>query len=339
MLDMNVLMLEMITLLNLNRVLTSNEVFPQILSKEAMSDLDDDGLYFGACFDDNNAAEYDLNENEFDLNKYASLGKYDMIIKAEMDATDNIIRNVGWLDHCPDESLSVNKKPVEPEKFQSATTWKAIVQKTRERVISEKTQHISVAMSKSSKFSKHSDPNANNVMVVDQSYFEYHFKANNVQRQMKVDTTVLKFYLNSEQERAFRIIANHSSSPCIEQLKLYLGGMAGTGKSQVIKALMDFFTVMKESHRFVVLGPTGTAAAQQNGSTYHYFLGINPSIDNRNEAKAIAQLKSRLEGVDYNFIDEISMLSCHDMYKISSKLAKALNVHDKPFGGVIVFSV
>jgi hypothetical protein len=36
------------------------------------------------------------------------------------------------------------------------------------------------------------------------------------------------------------------------------------------------------------------------------------------------------------FIDEVSMLACHDMYKISSQLAKALNVHEKPFGGVNV---
>ena len=33
------------------------------------------------------------------------------------------------------------------------------------------------------------------------------------------------------------------------------------------------------------------------------------------------------------FLDEVSMLSYHDMYRVSAQMAKAFNVHDKPFGG------
>ena len=41
----------------------------------------------------------------------------------------------------------------------------------------------------------------------------------------------------------------------------------------------------------------------------------------------------------YIFIDEVSTLACHDMYKISAQLAKALNAFDLPFGGMnIIFS-
>jgi hypothetical protein len=33
------------------------------------------------------------------------------------------------------------------------------------------------------------------------------------------------------------------------------------------------------------------------------------------------------------------MLSCHDLYKINSKLAKAMNIYDLPFGGInIIFA-
>ena len=74
----------------------------------------------------------------------------------------------------------------------------------------------------------------NDVMIVDQTYFTHNFKAQTIQRQNMIDATVTKFRLNLEQERAFRIVANHSSSSASEQLKMYLGGMAGTGKSQVI---------------------------------------------------------------------------------------------------------
>ena len=44
-----------------------------------------------------------------------------------------------------------------------------------------------------------------------------------------------QFELNTEQERAYRIIANHAVAEDADQLKMYIGGMGGTGKSQVLK--------------------------------------------------------------------------------------------------------
>ena len=49
------------------------------------------------------------------------------------------------------------------------------------------------------------------------------------------------------------------------QLKMYLGGMGGTGKSQVLKALVEFFKDRNESHRIIIIAPTGSAAALLNG--------------------------------------------------------------------------
>ena len=47
----------------------------------------------------------------------------------------------------------------------------------------------------------------------------------------------------------------------------------------------------------------------------------------------------KLEDVDYIFIDEVSMMSCQDMYKVSSQLAKALNIPYLPFGSInIIFA-
>src|SRR3984885_12624838 len=80
---------------------------------------------------------------------------------------------------------------------------------------------------------------------------------------------------------------------------------------------MEFFKSRNESHRFVVLAPTGTAAALLHGSTYHSFLGV--PIDGqtafRNETTNNAQVKT------------------------SSQLAKALNEFDLPYGGInMIFS-
>ena len=99
---------------------------------------------------------------------------------------------------------------------------------------------------------------------------------------------------------------------------------------------MQFFKSRNESHRFVVLAPTGTAAALLQGSTYHSFLGV--PIDGqealRNEATNNAQVRTRLDGVEYIFLDEVSMVACDDNYKISSQLAKGLNEFGLPYGGI-----
>src|SRR6202051_4637601 len=136
-----------------------------------------------------------------------------------------------------------------------------------------------------------------------------------------VVSTVKAFLLNMEQERAFRIVSNYAMMDGHEKLQMYLSGMGGTGKSRVIEALMHFFCERKENHRFLVVAPTGAAAALLNGSTYHSILGINNG--EFISAKTLAQIKARLDGVDYILLDEVSMLSCHDMYKISSQCAKA----------------
>ena len=146
-----------------------------------------------------------------------------------------------------------------------------------------------------------------------------------------IDNTISDFLLNTEQERAFCIIANHASTQKPEQLIMYIGGIAGMGKSQVIKTLIAFFERQNESHRLIVMAPTGTAAALVGGSTYHSILGINDKCATN---ISTAKVRTRLDGVDDMFLDEVSMLSCHDLYTISAQLAKAFNEPNKPFGGL-----
>jgi ATP-dependent DNA helicase PIF1 len=81
----------------------------------------------------------------------------------------------------------------------------------------------------------------------------------------------------------------------------------------------------------LIIAPTGSVAALLNGSIYHSALGINDRSD-IGSAKKLMQIHSWLEGVDYIFLDEVSMLSCHDFFNISAQLAKGTNDHKKPFG-------
>ncbi|KAK0442071.1 hypothetical protein EV421DRAFT_1710922 [Armillaria borealis] len=129
------------------------------------------------------------------------------------------------------------------------------------------------------------------------------------------DQILQEFALNYEQERAFRLVTNHSSGPKGSPLKMYIGGMGGTGKTRVLQALVAYFKALGESYCLVVVAPTGTAAALIGGSTYHYMFGINDARGDNISNKLLSEVKSRLNGVDYVFFDEVSMLSCSDLYR------------------------
>lgn len=53
-------------------------------------------------------------------------------------------------------------------------------------------------------------------------------------------STIQKFSLNAAQTRAFRIAATHLHHHDPKPLRMYLGGMAGTGKSRVLLSLVSF---------------------------------------------------------------------------------------------------
>jgi len=105
--------------------------------------------------------------------------------------------------------------------------------------------------------------------VIDKAFLQKSFKAKSKIDRTHISNTVSDFSLNEEQEHAFKIVVNHSVEPTSEQLLMHLGGMAGTGKSQVIKALISFFERRNQPYLFLILAPTGSAAALVDGSTYH----------------------------------------------------------------------
>lgn len=77
----------------------------------------------------------------------------------------------------------------------------------------------------------------------------------------------------------------------------------------------------------MIFGPTDTFNTLLNCSTYQSSLGLD--FGNNKKIKPLILLKLKwTQCVNYIFIDEISMLACQDMYKISAKI---LNVFDLPF--------
>src|ERR1700683_2740845 len=224
---------------------------------------------------------------------------------------EQIMRDAGWFDRSPNGPADVGDlTPVILTQLQSAKDWSAIVQCKQQELIYERCKNIPGNIDDIDKTSYDQESSAE-VKIVDKSYLTARFRGKVEKEQNIIDNTVSNFLLNTDQKRAFHIIANHASTQKPKQLIMYIGGMAGTGKSQVIKTLMAFFERQNEAHRLIVVAPTGTAAALVGGSTYHSILGINDKCATN---MSIAKVRTRLDGVDDIFLDEVSMLSCHDLY-------------------------
>jgi len=151
-----------------------------------------------------------------------------------------------------------------------------------------------------------------------------------------IERVIHQFTLNDEQQRAFRIIASHSVKDKTDQLRMFIGGPGGTGKSHVLDALREFFKSRKESHRFRLASFTGVAAKNIRGMTLHSALSLNKR-KKRND-KGLTELISMWRNVDYLFIDEVSMIGCNLMLQIHEALCEAKE-NTLPFGGInIIFA-
>ncbi|KAF8167652.1 hypothetical protein B0H34DRAFT_646547, partial [Crassisporium funariophilum] len=137
---------------------------------------------------------------------------------------------------------------------------------------------------------------------------------------VSIDNMIQEFTLNIEQARAFRIICEHSLERNPEPLKMYLGGAGGTGKSRVINALKEYFTRRGQSRRFRLASYTGVAAKNISGMTVHAALGLNQQKKKNAHGQTRRDLTVMWEGVDYFFIDEVSMIGCKMLYQISEAL-------------------
>ncbi|KAJ7881689.1 hypothetical protein B0H13DRAFT_1629913, partial [Mycena leptocephala] len=74
---------------------------------------------------------------------------------------------------------------------------------------------------------------------------------------------------NIEQVRAIRIVAEHFMFGMERQLLLYIAGVGGSGKSYIIKAVVEFFRRCGVSESMMWSAPTRCAAVLINGFTIH----------------------------------------------------------------------
>jgi len=208
---------------------------------------------------------------------------------------------------------------VDPEGFvpiakNTGSQWSSFIQSICKMIIADRSKNLPTEASKPFGEIKGTDKVFVDTMT---SYLSRKFVPDQPGAVNILNAVIQQFNLNREQERAFHIVANLATIDNPTQLKMYLGSMGGTGKSQVLKApsLIDFFNERNKSHHIMILAPTGSAAALLNGSTYHSVLGIGSEGNRtRNEQTSQRNVRERLDGVDYIFLDEISMVACHEHF-------------------------
>ena len=123
-----------------------------------------------------------------------------------------------------------------------------------------------------------------------------------------------------------------------DQLIMCIPACGGTGKSQLIRALTEYFLITERIQMMRKLAPTGIAAAEVDGMTIHSFLG-----EQRNSGKSriIKPGDSKLEKewrlIEYLLIDEMSMVGLTLLAKLNRIITAAKHVDPQvPFGGVNV---
>jgi len=132
-----------------------------------------------------------------------------------MQTAENVVRMAGWLDKCVDGTPDVgNLESIEPEVNQPPKSWKAAVQAKKQEMIDAKAKHMPTYLA--TNLSIHNTQP--NMVDVDKSFLNHIFHASSIQGQKIIDDTVSKFLLNTEQERAFRIIANYATLRPSEKL-------------------------------------------------------------------------------------------------------------------------
>jgi hypothetical protein len=155
----------------------------------------------------------------------------------------------------------------------------------------------------------------------------------------KIMTTLItKWTLNEEQELAFRIIADRATDRNSEQLRMYLGGPAGTGKSRVIDAVKDLFKHTGQENRYLLASYMGIAAKNIQGVTLHSALNLAGISRMARHGEVHQGMIQYWANKDVLVIDEVSMISLQLMDQINEALQLAKE-SDKPYGGIhIIFA-
>lgn len=126
---------------------------------------------------------------------------------------------------------------------------------------------------------------------------------------------------------------HHDDASKGQQTLLYVRGEGDVGKSQIIKATMAGMDLICRKEEVILMAPTGAAADNIGGNTFHTSLGIAIS---RSQGRAMTfRVRKLWSRKTITIIDEVSMMGLGMLSVISKdcKMARSLGRSSTDFFG------
>lgn len=147
-------------------------------------------------------------------------------------------------------------------------------------------------------------------------------------------TEETKLFLNEEQRNLLEIALSGKS--------IFFTGSAGTGKSFVLRVIVEELQIKHGYNSVYVTASTGIAACNIQGVTVHAFSGLGLANGTKEELYSKISVKkhfiSRWQKAMVLIVDEISMISA-DFFTKLEYVARKIRKSEKPFGGVQVVRI
>ncbi|GFX04748.1 hypothetical protein TNCV_2247311 [Trichonephila clavipes] len=151
---------------------------------------------------------------------------------------------------------------------------------------------------------------------------------------------------NEEQREILFHTMHHlisTDEPMREPLLIYLTGPAGSGKTFVIKGIMEIYNRFSDTdgifNAYIACASTGKAATAIGGSTVHSALSISLSRLMPLNIEKANQYRTLFKFVKVLIIDEISMVSAELLEQINARLKQITGLFTKDFGGLDVILI
>jgi hypothetical protein len=142
-------------------------------------------------------------------------------------------------------------------------------------------------------------------------------------KQFRAHHTALVAGLTDEQRLLLEALKEDSN------VNVYLGGVAGTGKSTVLRAAAEACCMSYGMSSVAILAPTHVAAKNAGGQTVASFLGAKPGTYDRGADELADALSSARnirmqQELRFLFVDEVGMLTAKDLDRLNAFLRKAM---------------
>lgn len=302
------------------------------LTEQVMKDFDSENITDDIIKSDDGDNCFDIDQNDIQFKTRETINE-----EMRMHQMKHLLEELNWFSGVANVNRYIEQSHIEHDiRVKSHIYWIDLLDRLKKECNMSKYSNRTVPVNVPRMADSCIDTNINDVKIIDISELGNEpTRLNNTVQSISLQLSRM-YQLNDEQYRAYQLISTHVMSKDPSQLRMLIHGMAGTGKSQVIKCIISLFEELGEKNTLAVLAPTGSAASLIGGSTYHSFLGINiHSVKAaKNNSSMNIECLQRIKSIRYIILDEVSMISLQHLYTISTQLQLGKDQKTMPFGGV-----